>query len=213
VARRTVVKVCGLTRLEDAREAVRAGADWLGMILAPESPRAIGAAAAREIALALDGVTSVAVLVRPTPVEAAEVARRTGVARLQLHGVDPLRWPRDFPVPVGFVVPVAEDGALVAALPDPRDLTILDTHDPARAGGTGRAFPWASARVVAATRDVMLAGGLAADNVAAALAAVEPFGVDASSRLESAPGIKDAAKVRAFVAAVRAFDTEAGEGA
>ncbi len=209
MARRTLVKVCGLTRLADARVAHDAGADWLGVILKHDGVRRISLETAREITTALDGTVVVAVMVQPTPGEALHLATRARAQRVQLHGVNPLGWPEDFPLPVTFSIPVAEDGSLALPLPDARSLVLLDTAQASSAGGSGRTFPWRTARVVAATRDILLAGGLAADNVAAALDASRPFGVDASSRLESAPGIKDEARVRAFVQAVREWDATA----
>ena len=206
MARRTLVKVCGLTRLADARVAHAAGADWLGVILKHDGVRRIPVGTAREITTALDGSVVVGVMVKPSPQEALDLATRAGARRVQLHGVDPLTWPDDFPLPITFSIPVAEDGSLTMPLPDTRHLVLLDTAQASGAGGTGRSFPWDTARVVAATRDVLLAGGLSADNVADALDASRPFGVDASSRLESAPGVKDENKVRAVVAAVRAWD-------
>jgi phosphoribosylanthranilate isomerase len=148
-------------------------------------------------------------MVAPTPDEAFDLASRAGAHRVQLHRVDPLAWPAEFPLPVAFSVPVAVDGSLTLALPDPQHLVLLDTAQPSMAGGTGRTFPWRTAAVVAATRDVLLAGGLAADNVATALDVARPMGVDASSRLESAIGIKDEARVRAFITTVRAWDSSA----
>ncbi|TMQ69565.1 MAG: phosphoribosylanthranilate isomerase [Candidatus Eisenbacteria bacterium] len=204
----TVVKVCGVTRLEDARAALEAGADWLGFVLWPRSPRAIEPPRAAEIVAATGGAVAVAVMVSPTPDEAAELAGRIGAARVQLHQVDPLAWPVDFPFPVTFAIPVAEDGALERALPRAGPLVMLDAADEVRVGGTGRRIPWETARVVSATRDVLLAGGLDGDSVREALERVSPFGVDASSGLESAPGRKDPDKVRRFVAAVREFDGE-----
>jgi phosphoribosylanthranilate isomerase len=203
---RTVVKICGLTRLEDARAALDAGADWLGFILKGESPRRIPTATARLILAALDGATGVAVLVRPSPEEALLLAGESGATRVQLHGVDSASWPADFPLPAAFAVPVADDGALLAPLPARRNLVLLDTAGTTRAGGTGRSFPWFVAATVAADFRVMVAGGLDAENVTEMLEQVRPFGVDASSRLESAPGIKDPQRVRRFVAAVRKHD-------
>ena len=208
MARRTIIKVCGLTRLEDARLAHEAGADWLGMIVLGESPRRISIEASREISTALDGAITVGVMVSPTPAEALERARAAGVARIQLHRVDPLTWPSAFPIPVAFAIGVEADGSLAAPLPAAEHIVLLDTAHPVQAGGTGVAFPWDTARVVAAGHDVMIAGGLGPDNIAAAIAAVRPFGVDASSRLESTPGIKDPDRVRAFIHAVRAMDHE-----
>lgn len=204
--RRTIVKVCGITRIEDARAAVEVGADWLGFVLWDDSPRRIEPGRAAEIAAAVPEALAVAVMVAPTPDGAAVAAARAGAGRVQLHRVDPMAWPADFPLPVTFVVPVATDGLLGEALPATRYLVMLDTAHARLPGGTGERVPWETARVVAATRDVMLAGGLDGDCVAEALERVRPFGVDASSRLESSPGIKDADKVRRYVAAVREFD-------
>ena len=204
--RRTIVKVCGLTRLDDARVAVEAGADWLGFVLKWEGPRRIEPAAAAEIAAALPRATAVAVMVAPTPDEALALAKRGGAQRVQLHRVDPLTWPADFPLPLTFAIPVAADGSLTESLPAAPHLVMLDAAHEQLPGGTGDRIPWETARIVAAARDVMLAGGLDGECVAEALEQVRPYGVDASSRLEVAPGIKSADKVRRFVAAVRRFD-------
>lgn len=209
--RRTIVKICGITRLEDAQAALAAGADWLGFVLKDVGPRCIDAARAAEIAARAGATTRVAVMVDPSPEEAISLAARLGADRVQLHRTNPAAWPADFPLPVTFAIPVAADGALREILPAPEHLVLLDAAHPTLAGGTGRRVSWESARVVAATRDVMLAGGLDGDSVSEALALVRPYGVDASSRLESSPGIKDADKVRRFVAAVRTFDERARE--
>ena len=203
---RTVVKICGITRLEDARMALDAGADWLGIVLGGNGPRRLDPDRARAIASAVDGAVIVAVLVGPTPAEALALAERAGAQRVQLHGVNAFSWPLDFPLPASFAVPVAEDGALIEPLPPEPHTPLLDTADPRRPGGTGRTFPWETARVVSATRRVILAGGLDGDNVAEAITRVRPYGVDASSRLETSPGIKDSDRVRRFVAAVRGLD-------
>ncbi len=210
-ARRTIVKVCGITRLVDARIALEAGADWVGLVVKGESPRSIEPGRAAEIAAALPRTAVVAVMVSPTPDEAVALAARVGAARVQIHRVNPLAWPAGFPLPVTVAIPVESDGALGEALPAMRHLVMLDAAHPALAGGTGKRLPWETARVVAATRDVMLAGGLDGECVSEALEHVRPFGVDASSRLESSPGIKDADRVRRFVAAVREFDERGRE--
>ena len=203
---RTVVKVCGLTRVEDARTALDAGADWLGFVLKDVGPRRIEADAAARIVETLGDVTAVAVMVAPSPAEAERLARAARATRVQLHRVDPAAWPADFPLPVTFAIPVGENGALRSSAPAPPHVTLLDTAHPTLAGGTGRSFAWDAVAALAATRDVMIAGGLDGDNVAAAIAKVRPFGVDASSRLEVAAGIKDPERVRRFVAAVRACE-------
>ncbi len=207
---RTVVKVCGITRLEDARAALEAGADWLGFVLYPESPRRVETAVAAAIVAALPQAAAVAVMVAPDPDEALATARRIGARRVQLHRVKPAAWPEDFPLPVAFAIPVAADGRIAGRLPSPRALLMLDTAHDSKPGGTGRSFPWETAEALAARRPVMLAGGLGPENVAAALERVRPYGVDAASRLESAPGTKDHDLVRRFVAAVRAHDGRRG---
>ena len=203
---RTIVKVCGLTRLDDAHDARTAGADWLGFIVHGDSPRRVRPEYMSNVMTTLPGMTGVAVMVGVTPDEALTLAHRADAKRVQIHGVDPARWPADFPIPTTVSVPVAADGKLTAALPDPAHLVMLDTAHARLAGGTGATFPWETARVVARSRAIVLAGGLSGENVAAALEQVRPFGVDASSRLESEPGVKDLDRVRAFVAAVREWD-------
>jgi len=207
---RTIIKVCGITRLEDARAALDAGADWLGFVLWEGSPRQIASDAAADIIAALPGVTAVAVMVAPRPDEALATARRIGAGRLQLHRVHPTTWPARFSLPVAFAVQVAEDGGLASELPATDHLLLLDTADDTLPGGTGRSFPWERAADLAARRPIMLAGGLGPDNVSEALDRVRPYGVDAASRLETAPGIKDHDRVRRFVSAVRTHDVQRG---
>ena len=209
----TIVKVCGLTSLEDARTASEAGAHWLGFIVKGESPRLISADRAGEIASSLPRSITVAVMVSPDPDEALSLARLAHASRIQLHRVDSASWPEDFPVPVSFAVPIAEDGAIIDPLPPARHLVLLDAAHDSLAGGTGRPFPWETARIVAASRPVVIAGGLDASNVGAAIECIRPFGVDASSRLEASPGVKDPDKVRRFTAAVRASDERLNAGA
>jgi phosphoribosylanthranilate isomerase len=204
--RRTVVKVCGLTRVEDVHAAAAAGADWVGFVLSGESPRRVERAAAAALRAACDGIVAVAVMVAPTPEEALALARAAGCERVQLHRVDPARWPADFPLPVTFAIPMHADGRLGAALPGPRDLVLLDAAHATLAGGTGTRVSWEAAGRLASVRDVVLAGGLDGTCVAEAIERVRPFGVDASSRLESSPGVKDHDRLRAFVRAVREID-------
>lgn len=204
---RTIVKVCGLTRADDAAHALACGADWLGFVLkAPGSPRAIAPATAGEIVAALGGVTAVAVMVAPTPAEALAHAITMGAARVQLHRVRARDWPSGFPLPCAFGVGVKPDGAFEGEVPSEPHLVLLDTAKAGLDGGTGETFPWNAARTLASDRPVMVAGGLGPHNVARAIRELRPFGVDASSRLELSPGIKDPELVRRFVAAVRECD-------
>jgi phosphoribosylanthranilate isomerase len=206
---RLVVKVCGLTNLEDARTAIDAGADWLGFVVRHDGPRAITPAQAREIVRSLPVSVVVAVMVSPTPDQALAIAREIGALRVQLHRVDAQAWPADFPLPAAFAVGVDATGALTSPAPPEHHLLMLDTSDARLAGGTGRTFPWETAARLARERDLLLAGGLGPDNVADAIAAVRPFGVDASSRLERAPGLKDPETVRRYVSEARRAAGEA----
>lgn len=207
-ARHTVVKVCGLTRLADAEAALAAGADWLGFIVAGSGPRQVAPERVREMVRALPaGTISVAVVVGLAPDASLDAARRAGATRLQLHRTDPAAWPADFPLPCAFVTSVGADGRATGPIASAPHLPHLDTAHATLDGGTGLTFPWAKARALVGERPFVLAGGLGADNVADALAAARPFAVDASSRLESAPGVKDHDLIRRFVAAVREFDS------
>lgn len=208
MTRRTVVKVCGLTRREDAAWALECGADWLGFIVRGDSPRLVEPERAAGIVDAVGEGVVVAVMVGVTPAQALELARRAHAHRVQLHGVSPRGWPHDFPLPCAFAMGVTPRGEWLGEEPDARHLLLLDSSRAGFAGGTGATWDWPLARPIAARRDVMIAGGLDGDNVAAAIQALHPFGVDASSLLESGPGIKDPERVRRFVAAARQCDPD-----
>lgn len=206
MTRRTVVKVCGLTRREDAAHALSCGADWLGFIVHGGSPRRIEPEQAARIVESVGGGIAVAVMVGVSPGRALDIARRSRADRIQLHRVSPATWPEDFPLPCAFAVGVTPEGVVVGEEPPARHLVLLDTSYGDQAGGTGRTWPWAVARDMTSRRDVMLAGGLSGDNVAEAIRLLRPFGVDASSALEVRPGIKDPARVLRFIEAARLAD-------
>jgi len=212
---RLFVKVCGITSPEDAACAAEAGADAIGMVFWPGSPRAVSLDRALAIGAVLpSSVVKVGVFVDASRDEMARVADAAGLDLLQLHGEEPPELLAGLPrralkairVGSGFV---AEDALRYG---DALGL-LLDTRSAETPGGTGRAFDWSLVRGVRErARFVVLAGGLTPDNLSAALAAVRPHGVDASSGLETAPGRKDPARVRAFVAAARAAEHESGAG-
>ena len=211
--RRTLVKVCGLTRLEDAQWALECGADWLGFIVRSDGPRRIEP---ERVAAIVDELgahektrhgQAVAVMMGAGPDEALALAQRAHAHRVQLHRADASRWPADFPFSCAFAVGVTPEGVLLADEPPAQHLLMLDTSVGGHEGGTGRTWPWPVARSIAERRDVLLAGGLHAGNVADAIAALKPVGVDAASRLEARPGIKDPEKVRRYVEAVRLRET------
>lgn len=200
----TTIKICGLTREEDAALAVSLGVHALGFVLWPKSPRAIALADASRIVRAwLPLVTSVAVMVNPTEAEAAE-ALRAGFTAVQVHGAAP-EWERIrtlTPRAIRAASLAANDTGIDALVADDATL-LLDAHDPVRIGGSGQVIDWTRAARVAAARPIILAGGLTPANVGEAIRIVRPYGVDVASGVEAAPGVKDATKMRAFVHAAR----------
>jgi tryptophan synthase beta subunit len=195
-----VIKICGITRAEDARLAVDLGASALGFVFWPGSPRCIDADRARDIVRSLPPfVAAVGVFVNQPPEFVQRVAAHVGLTAVQLHGDERAGDARHFGARVIKSVRATDD---VSAWP--REVTVLvDAADPARRGGTGQTADWAAAARLSAARPVILAGGLSASNVGDAIRAVNPAGVDVSSGVESAPGVKDAVKMREFFAAVR----------
>ncbi|MEO8257356.1 MAG: phosphoribosylanthranilate isomerase [Acidobacteriota bacterium] len=183
-----VIKICGITRLEDARFAVACGATALGFVFWPDSPRAIDPARARAIAASLPPfVTPVGVFVNQPADEVTRVAADVGLGVVQLHGDESLEFAASLNRPV--LKAMTLDGA-IESWPG-ETMILLDAHDPVRRGGTGRTIDWTRAAAMAARRPIVLAGGLNPDNVAEAIDRVRPFGIDVSSGVESAPGIKD----------------------
>jgi phosphoribosylanthranilate isomerase len=199
-----IVKVCGLTRPDDAALASALGATALGMIFWPASPRAVTREQARGIvAAAPRGVLTVGVFVNPTREELETVMNDVPLGAVQLHGDETPSFVASLPWPVikglglpstGGLPPLDEWGAGVRIL--------IDAHDPVRRGGTGRTADWARAAMLARRRPIILAGGLHADNVGEAIRQVGPAGIDVSSGVERAPGIKDEMKLRALFEAL-----------
>ncbi len=224
------VKICGLTRLEDALIVLEAGADYLGFIFYPPSPRAIAPEMAAEIIARLRRESAaqltralapnpwpltplfVGVFVNESPATAADILDRCGLDLAQLSGDEPAAdvtdpvsplYGRAYKVLRPRSLDEANDGAARFAAPPgstgPR--LQLDTPHGRLYGGTGATGDWGIAAALASRLPgLMLAGGLTPDNVAAAVAAARPFAVDVAGGVESAPGIKDAGRVRAFIA-------------
>jgi phosphoribosylanthranilate isomerase len=194
-----LVKICGLTRLEDALAAVRLGADWLGFNFWPRSKRYLAPAAAAEIIRALPpAVMPVGVFVDPTAEELAEAVRVSGIRTAQLHGDETPAFCVAAPVPVVKGIRV-EDAHSLAALAAYEVAGFLLDSATAGYGGSGVAFDWTLAAEAAASAPIWLAGGLVPENVAEAVRRVRPLGVDVASGVESAPGVKDARKMEAFI--------------
>jgi phosphoribosylanthranilate isomerase len=195
------IKICGITRLDDAFAAAALGVNALGFVLWARSPRATTAAAIRPIVAALPPfITPVGVFVDPSEDDLAR-AREAGIQVAQVHGVAPA-------LPAGMrllpAVSLGErPGTLSPEVPG-AGAVLVDADDPVRRGGTGQTVDWSRVRLVAAVRPVVLAGGLTPDNVATAIRAAQPYAVDVSSGVERAPGLKNHDRLAAFVAAVRA---------
>ena len=209
----TLVKICGVTNLEDALACVEAGADMLGFNFYPRSPRYVAPDDARRITERLPAsVVSVGVFVNEESAgRVEELAARAGVAVVQLHGDESPEYCGALGERLVIkALRVAPDFAPESAAGYPAQAVLLDAYSKDCYGGTGDVFDWAAARAVRSlVSQLFLAGGLGTDNVADAVRAVGPYAVDACSLLERAPGLKDAARVRAFVAAVRRADEAA----
>ncbi len=201
----TRVKICGITRLDDALLAVELGASAIGLVFWPESPRFIERESARDIAAALPpSVVCVGVFVDQEASHIRETAARVGLGAIQLHGHESVAFASSLMEPIIKAVPVDErfEPASLDALP--RSITVLlDASDSARRGGTGKTIDWNLAARAASRRQVLLAGGLSPDNVAEAIDVVRPYGIDVSSGVETSPGRKDASRLRALFEAVR----------
>ena len=199
----TAIKICGITRLEDAEAAVALGANALGFVLWPPSPRHASLEAVQRIGGFLPPfVIKVGVFVSPSAGDVSDAAAR-GIQLAQIHG-DPPAWPGGRPpVPVIRAVHLGRDGP-GSIEPHLADRTILlDAHDPDRHGGTGQTIDWHRAALVARLRRVVLAGGLTPDNVAQAIGTVRPYAVDVASGVEASPGVKDHELMRRFIAAAK----------
>ncbi len=205
------IKICGICNAEDARAAVALGADAIGLNAFRGSKRFIDiAASASWIETLPEGVRKIAILVDPTFEDALAISRLPFITGLQLHGSESPEFCRrlaDRGVAFGKALPVRDESSL-QALPDySTRWLVLDSASAGAFGGSGKVFPWEIARrFIESAPDlkVLLAGGLTPENVAFAIKAVRPFGVDVTSGVEASPGRKDHARLRAFIEAARA---------
>jgi phosphoribosylanthranilate isomerase len=203
---RTRVKICGITRPADARAAAEAGADAIGLVFYPPSPRYLNAERALEIRDALPPfVQTVALFVNPDAAQVAQVLGRVRPSMLQFHGEETPEFCAQFGMPFVKAARVRPGvDALEYLRPFSRAAAwLFDSHVP-EYGGVGESFDWSLLPVT--DRPVILSGGLSQANVTEAIRRVRPWGVDVSSGVESAKGIKDAARIAAFMAEVRNAD-------
>ncbi|MGB1580397.1 MAG: phosphoribosylanthranilate isomerase [Nevskiales bacterium] len=208
---RTRIKICGITRLEDAHSAVNLGADALGFVFYPPSSRALPASQAAEIAKTLPAfITKVALFLDPEPEDVQQVVEVLQPELLQFHGRETADFCSLFGKPYIKSLGLGDEAIDITA-----EITahaqaqafLLDSHKAGQAGGSGKTFDW-QAVPKSLHRPLILAGGLDASNVRQAIQLVRPYAVDVSSGVESAPGIKDAQKLREFVEQVRMADVE-----
>ena len=202
---RTRIKICGVTRVEDARIAVELGADAIGLVFYAPSPRSVGLAQARAIIAAIPPfVTIVGLFVDPAQDEVESVLRGCSLSLLQFHGDEAPDFCRRFGLPYIKAARVRADGDLVQYLSSYHAAQgwLLDAYHEQLYGGTGESFDWKLIPRDLA-RPVILSGGLTPDNVGVAVRQVRPWAVDVSSGVEAAKGAKDAAKIAAFIAGVR----------
>jgi phosphoribosylanthranilate isomerase len=203
------IKFCGMTSLPDAELAVAVGAWAIGLIFWPGSPRACPPDRAAQIAAAVKRRTEVAgVFVNQSLDEVVETADAVGLTIVQLHGDEGPAFCAEVARRTGCRVIKAvrvQSGADIQAVASfHTDFHLLDSHVPGRPGGTGETFAWELARAHRGPSELILSGGLNADNVAAAIATTRPFAVDVASGVERRPGEKDPDRLAAFAQAVRA---------
>ena len=200
----TRIKICGITRVEDALLASDLGAFALGFVFWPKSPRAVDIARARTIVEALPAhVLKVGVFVDQPVEEVKDIAVATSLDAIQLHGQESPDYIRQFERPVFKSMAVSPSFVVEQMDEIPSHATVLlDAHDPMKRGGTGRIIDWTLAAAAAARRPVILSGGITPDNVRPAVAAVRPFAIDVSSGVERSPGVKDAERLRSLFNAV-----------
>ncbi len=194
------IKICGITNVEDARHAAACGADALGFVFYPASPRWIEPDRVRQIIAELPPLlTCVGLFVNELPARIVQTVEYCGLSAIQLHGdEDPTQCDfSPYRVIKGVRVSGSDKGE---GLPDyPVSALLLDACVQGRFGGTGQLSDWDLAARIAATRPLILAGGLTPDNVSAAVKAVRPYAVDVSSGVEDRPGSKDPSKVAQFI--------------
>ncbi len=200
------VKICGLTRRADVEAVIRSGADAAGLVLVARSPRRIDPVRVAELAAIARGRVEVVVLVEGSPESAVDLATRVGADTVQPYGTEATAI-AEAAMAAGLgslvPVPVTADVSIDVSTVPTGARPLLDTATALGSGGSGRSFDWSMARGV---EGAVLAGGLNPGNVAQAISVARPWGVDASSGLEAAAGIKDHGKVAAFIEAARSAE-------
>jgi phosphoribosylanthranilate isomerase len=206
---RVRVKICGVTRVEDALLACELGADAIGMVMTPSSPRCVSIERARAIRDALPAFVDAVVLSHDLPADRVrQIIDGVQPDLVQFHGTEGAAFCESFGVRYLKALGMAGDLDVRAIAAEHARAAgfVLDGHPPGQQGGQGRAFDWSRVPQDLG-RPIILAGGLHAGNIAVAIRTVRPWAVDLASGVESAPGIKDAGRLRAFFAAVATAQT------
>ena len=205
---RILIKVCGLTRSEDVVTAVAAGVDAIGFVFTA-SPRRVSAEKARELSGFIpEGVLRIGLFLNQERAEIATVVDTVELDILQFHGNETEKQCSGFGLPYLKAVSMQDSRSLEQAGHDYPGATglLLDSHVAGKPGGSGKVFDWSL--TAPGSKPLWLAGGLNAENIGRAIEHVRPYAVDVSSGVESSPGIKDAARIDAFVRAVRCKEQE-----
>ena len=203
----TEVKICGITNLEDAETAMLAGADAIGFIFYPQSPRYVTPDRAREISGKLaERICRVGVFVDHDPREVRRIVQFCDLDSIQLHGNESPDYCRAFSPSVLIKAMSIQKEEDLALLKDyPVRAILAEAHDPVRRGGTGKTCDWNLARKAGERHRLILSGGLNPQNILPAMEAVGPLAADVGSGVEARPGKKDPEKIKELMAAVKSF--------
>ena len=203
-----IVKICGITNLDDANMAADLGADALGFIFVPSSPRYIPPEKAAAITAHLpESLVRVGVFVNAGRREILETVEKAGVNCLQLHGDESPDDVKDFTLPVWKAFRISDRFDPQALDAYSAEAYLLDTFSPDSYGGTGRTFDWNIARRLNTDRKIILSGGLNPENIARAVEHIRPYGVDVNSGVEQQPGKKNAELLRRLFVNIRNVQT------
>ncbi len=201
----TEIKICGITNLDDALAAAQAGADALGFIFYPKSPRCVSPKQAREIIAGLPrGIAKVGVFVNDDPERIEEIAEVCGLNFLQLHGDETPDYCHRFPASMVIKALSPRTAADLEGVADyPVRAVLVDAFAPGLYGGTGKTSNWDLARRIGESVPLILSGGLNSSNIQDAIASVSPDAVDINSGVEFSPGRKDHDKIREIIEVIR----------
>ncbi|HAJ95035.1 MAG TPA: N-(5'-phosphoribosyl)anthranilate isomerase [Actinobacteria bacterium] len=215
------IKICGITRASDGEAISGMGADCLGFIFSTDSPRKISLEKARSITSNTAAVSKTGVFVNEKTAMVIKYVKELGLDNVQLSGDEDIAYMEELKsaAPEAKIIKairIREDSGsrpvqldrIIKSFSGSADYILLDSYDKDKYGGTGKTIDWQLIRGLANTGCLILSGGLDHENIYNRLCAIEPFGVDASSRLEAAPGIKDLKRVEKFIAEVRRYEKQ-----